>query len=458
MPEALFDYQIHGADYLASHPHALLADDMGVGKTAQAIRACDLVAARNILVCCPATLRPNWLREFEKFSPFDRRETIITTGDGEPADGLNVVSYDLIAASEKLRKKLHRPWDVLILDEAHYLKERTANRTRAIYGHRKTPGIMAHARFVWRLTGTPAPNFAHELYTHLLSAGIINMPYWDFVFKFCTGFDSGYGFRITGHQNTTELKQLLSRFMLRRKKADVLKDLPPIVFHTQVVERSEVELDPWFLEEISGVGVPAFLARLETTDKMVKSAMDTIDIYHRKDRLGDKVHVLEALAESSATLRRYIGMAKAKSIASIIDDDLKNKAYDKVVIFAVHHAVIESLRQMLAHHGAVTLYGGTPGYKRQKRIDKFQKNPKCKVFIGNIQAAGVGITLTAAHEVVFAECSWRPDENAQAAMRCHRIGQTEKVRVRIFSCAGSVDERVQMMLTTKLRELSKIID
>ena len=106
--------------------------------------------------------------------------------------------------------------------------------------------------------------------------------------------------------------------------------------------------------------------------------------------------------------------------------------------------------------GAVTLYGGTNADTRQKNIDKFQNNPKCRVFIGNIQAAGTGITLTAAHEVAFIEADWVPANNAQAAMRCHRIGQTKPVRVRFFSCAGSVDEDVMNTLRRKAYELSRL--
>lgn len=283
------------------------------------------------------------------------------------------------------------------------------------------------------------------------------MPYWDFVFQFCEGFDSTHGYKITGHKNTEILRQLLGRLMLRRKKEDVLKELPPISFHEVTIERGEVELDPWFYEQWRPIGIPAFLEQIKEADRMLRFGLDGIT-EKSKNVSDDKLALLESMSGSLITLRRYLGMAKVQRFAEIIEHELVMGQLDKIVIFAVHQSVIESLRERFAKFGAVTLYGGTPKEKRQKNIDKFQKDHRCRVFIGNVQAAGTGITLTAAHEVAFIECSYRPDENAQAAMRCHRIGQTKPVRVRVFNCAKSVDEQVQAVLTRKMRELTKIID
>lgn len=429
---------------------------MGLGKSAQAVRACDLVAAQRILVVCPAAVRVNWEREFFRFSPMDRTVEVVESAKKFRADThVTVVSFE---GATTLAAKLQAiKWDVLIIDEAHFLKERSTKRTKAIYGYRKNQGIMGSASFVWRLSGTPAPNDASELWTHLKSAGVIDTPYWDFVFQFCAGFEGNFGYNITGHKNTEALRGLLGRLMLRRKKEQVMTELPPITFHEFTVERSDVELDPWFYEQWRPIGVPAFLESLKEQDRMFKFALDAIS-EKSKHIVEDKVALLESMAGGLITLRRYIGMAKVPKIAEIIDAELASGAIDKIVVFAVHQSVIESLRVRLIKHNPVTLYGGTPAPKRQKNIDKFQKDPKCKVFIGNVQAAGTGITLTAAHEVAFVECSYRPDENAQAAMRCHRIGQTKPVRVRVFNCAKSVDEQVQAILFRKMKELTKIID
>jgi SWI/SNF-related matrix-associated actin-dependent regulator 1 of chromatin subfamily A len=125
---------------------------------------------------------------------------------------------------------------------------------------------------------------------------------------------------------------------------------------------------------------------------------------------------------------------------------------DKIVLFACHRMVIEGLREGLRKYGAVTLYGGTPPAKRQINIDKFQKDKRCRVFIANIQAAGTSVTLTAAAEAMFVECDWTPANNAQAAMRVHRIGQTRPVRIRYCSLANSTDEKVTDALRRKSRD------
>lgn len=445
-----FPYQIVGAAFLAAKTQAWLADDMGLGKSTQVVRACDEIGARTILVVCPASVRVNWDREFTRFSPMDRTCTVLFTGKDEPDASVVVCSYDMLTNPTLLKKLCARTWDVLVLDEAHFLKERTTARTKAVY--RK---VAQHCARVWRLSGTPAPNNASELWTHLKSAGIVTDPYWDFVYRYCKGFDGGYGFKITGHKNVDELKQLLSRFMLRRTKEEVMTELPPITFQEVTVERSPVELDPIFYEQTRGKSVEQFHKELKETDTLLRNALNALSSSQYSNS-EDTLRVLEGMKGSMVTLRRYIGMAKLPAICDILAHELDMDQIDKLVIFAVHKDVIETARQKLARFGAVTLYGGTAPATRQKNIDKFMKDKKTRVFIGNILAAGTGITLTAAHEVAFIEADWVPGNNAQAAMRCHRIGQTEPVRVRFFSCAGSVDEEVMHTLRRKTAELSKI--
>ena len=457
--DTLFDYQIVGAKWLASMPQALLSDEQGLGKSAQVVHACDLIGAGRILVVCPAAVRVNWSREFGRFSPLDREVNVILSHLDRPhPTSVTVISYDIIANNEKIKGSIRAmDWDVVVIDEAHWCKERSAKRTRALYGHNGKNSIISKAKYVWRLTGTPAPNDASELYTHLRSAGIEKRGYWDFVYEFCEGFDSNFGFKITGVKNVERLKALLAQFMLRRKKDDVMKDLPPISFQHVTVERSQVQLDPYFYENWRPIGATAFMRNMEQMDKATKIALRAVE-----DRAGvpvdDRIKLLEAMAKSTATLRRYIGLAKLPRTLEILEQELVENPKLKLVLFGVHKDVIECAREKLKRFHPVTLYGNTPVDKRQKHIDRFQNDPSCRVFIGNIIAAGTGITLTAAHEVVFMEADWVPANNAQAAMRCHRIGQTRSVRVRFFSCAGSVDEDVMKTLVHKTRELSKIFD
>jgi SWI/SNF-related matrix-associated actin-dependent regulator 1 of chromatin subfamily A len=454
-----FPYQVTGATWLAGKTQALLADEMGLGKSCQAILAADQVGAVNILVFAPANVRVNWQREWARFSPLDRPCAVLMTGkDAVPASGVVICSYDLATNPKILAQLKAVRWCVIVLDEAHYLKERSAQRTKAIYGHNsRSPGLAAHTDRIWRLTGTPAPNDFSELWTHLKSAGATTDAYWDFTYRFCTGFESDYGFRITGSKNLPELKALLAPLMLRRKKTDVLKDLPPISYSEVVVERSKVDVDLFFSEYIRG-DRRAYNERLVSDDRTLRDALAKIQTIGARGQsvVQDRLRVLEGLATNLVALRRYIAVAKTPRVCEIIAEELASDPTMKIVIFAVHVDAIKSAQAALKRFGAVTLYGGTPPEKKQSHVDRFMTDPKCRVFIGNVIAAGTGITLTSACEVAFLEADWVPANNAQAAMRCHRIGQERPVRVRFFSCEGSVDEQVQTTLMKKTRELSKL--
>lgn len=438
-----YNFQIQGADWLAPRAVAFLADPMGLGKSAQVVRGCDNVGARNILVICPANVRCNWEREFERFSPLDRPCCLVISGSTIlPKSGVVVISYDLATSRAKELKAI--AWDVLVCDEAHALKERTAKRTKAIYGHGKRQiGIRESAKQTWLLSGTPAPNDASELWTHLHMAAMTTLDYWDFTFRFCSGFESAFGYKVTGHKNTDELKAILKPFLLRRTKKEVELDLPDIYFQTVTVERSDAEM------ALHATFNPNEITESDWTLRAALSACANDDA---------RIAALESLAPALATLRRYIGLAKVPAICDILSEELTLDPRLKLCLFATHQSVIEAAMERLAPFGAVSLYGKTPQAHRQSNIDAFADDPNCRVFVGNIQAAGVGVDglQRSCSEVVFLEQDWVPSANAQAAARISRIGQKMSVRVRIFCLYGSVDEQVQESLTRKSIGLTKI--
>jgi SWI/SNF-related matrix-associated actin-dependent regulator 1 of chromatin subfamily A len=195
-------------------------------------------------------------------------------------------------------------------------------------------------------------------------------------------------------------------------------------------------------------------AVIDGQEKLLAAQIDSLK--NTKAPMRNLIPILTGMEKGLAELRQYTGMAKVPALLDMVTRELTAKledgGIDKIVIFACHRAVIESLRQGLRKFGAVTLYGGTAPESRQRNIDKFQNNPKCRVFIANIQAAGTAVTLTAACEVIFAECDWTPANNAQAAMRVHRISQTRPVRVRYATLADSTDEHLTETLRRKTRD------
>lgn len=456
--ENLFPYQLEGAQWLSTKRFALLADEMGLGKTVQAISAADTLNAWRILVVCPAVARINWAREFKKWSILDRPVDVILKGlkrSGQKLapNGSVVCSYDLVSAAyAKEGTLLDGPWDLLILDEAHYLKSPTANRTQAILGKR---GLIHKAKRTWFITGTPAPNHPAELWTMLYTCSITKLTYEAFIERYCQSYESTHGRVISGANlsRTPELRELLSGIMLRRRKDEVMKQLPPITYGEMSVEASEVELDMCssFVQYVFPND-----RRQELKDRLALER-ELVDTVTHPGTPGI-MDALAGISQSVSTLRRYTGLQKVKAAAELIDLELELKAYEKVVIFAIHADVISYLRDYLRKHKPVTLYGKTPPEKRQANIDKFQKTKHCKVFIGNIQACGTAITLTAAHNVVFVEQSFVPAENAQAAMRCHRIGQEKPVYVRFITLENSYDQRVASIVKRKMREFTSLFD
>lgn len=416
----LFPYQVEGAKFLATVKRGLLADDMGLGKSAQAIEACKQLGAQTIIVVCPASLVENWKREFKKFWPKFKGV-------------LSVVSYNKADRLDDARAS------VLILDEAHYLKSKTAKRTKAIFGDKcdGEGGLVSRAAYVFCLTGTPTPNNPSELWPMLravMPAAIEKptatgklkpMAYWPFVERFCVTQDTGFGIKIIKGKNLAELKGRISPFVLRRKKDDVLADLPPIRFDTLAIE-----------------------------GKWPKEANDeSYAVAEILDKEG--VDGLRAAAPHVAQLRRLTGLAKVPSAVEWIRGWFEGGG-GKLVVFAHHRDVIGALCE--AFDGGpsyVRLDGSCSQEERQRAVDAFQSD-EADLFVGQIQAAGTGLTLTAASDALFVESSWVPAENKQAAMRIHRIGQRNACLVRFAMLAGSIDEDIQKAVMRKSADISRL--
>lgn len=420
-------YQAEGAAFLASRKTALLADDPGLGKSKQAIDACDLARVLKVLVICPASVVENWRREIAKYR----------MGDWSAY----VTSYDRAAGAD-YKRLLAGEWDVLVLDEAHYLKNLTAKRTRLVYGEEAkmaAGAIAARAGQVWLLSGTPMPNNPSELYTHLRALHVdairsertgLPWTFFQFVNAYCLLRSNGFGDQIVGSKNEAKLNAKLSGFMLRRRKADVLPQLPPLRF-------SELWLE----------------GRLDGLDGEEAEAV-------RAALAKDGVEGLKRLAAngSVSTLRRLTGMAKAEPAAAWVTDWLDSTPADrKLVVFAHHKIVIDTLFDRL-HTRAVRVDGSMKQSERQRSVDRLQKDPLVRVFIGQITAAGIGITLTAAADLLFVESSWVPAENEQAAQRIHRLGQENPCLVRYAMLAGSIDEQIQRACMRKMASIGAVVD
>lgn len=430
---------------------------MRLGKTPQAIHACDLIDARPILVLCPAIARINWSREFAKFSSRALRSTVLLPGRLKKTDicaDVVICSYDLLRTSKLFSSITVSTWDTLVLDESHYLKSPSAARTKHVLSR---SGIIHRSKRIWMLSGTPAPNNASDLWTMLRVFGVTKLDYDAFVREFCTGYEGPYGFRITGHKNVPKLREMLKPIMLRRTKEQVRPDLPRARYSEYVVQPAELTA--------ADVEI-AFRGNTEVMrggPEYVNSAVAE-GLKQLTGAIGEKIEspdellaALSSQVNNTTSLRRMIGLLKAPRVVELVKEELENGLF-KVVIFAIHRAAIETMQQGLELYKPLTIWGGTPPAKRDRALESFRKNDKNRVFIGNIAACGVAIDLSAAHDVIFAEADWVPDNNAQAASRVDGPNQKQPINVRFISLAGTIDEAIQRTLRRKTEQLAKIFD
>ena len=422
---SLRPFQKKGVTWLTGRRTALLAWEQGLGKTPTSLRAAVAVGALVVVVICPAVARINWHRECEKWAPFLR---------------LYAYSYDEISRNGPLHV-LPDQIDVLILDESHYLKEGTSKRTKNILGTLKTqPNLIERAERVWCLSGTPTPNNVGEIWpiaytlfpenVTIIGAGSRPAGPTGFRDYYCYTRPTRFGTQIMGHRRDKlgELRDKLKPHVNRLKKVDVLPELPPLQASVVTVEANTALVTA----EILRLGrekpeIHAALERLRTTG----------------DLTFDSPHL--------ATLRRLTGQIKAPLVAELVTESLTGGG--KAVVFAQHRSVIAALQAAFSSLGVVVIDGQTSPNDRQRAIDTFQTDPQCRVFVGNITAAGTAITLTAASNVWFAEASWVPADNAQAVARAHRMGQDMKVLARFVSLAGTIDEVVMRTNVRKIRDL-----
>lgn len=454
----LYPHQYEAVKFLMGRKLALLADEMGLGKSRSVIETIAKLQKpktkskrKPCLVVCPAIARFNWRREFEKYDRLKHPTFIASSEKMLPKWDRKshlIVSYNLTdRLSMFLREeyghiKNAHPFFTCVLDEVHYLKNRKTVRTKHVLGN---DGVCRFSDRIWSLSGTPMPNHAGELWVLLYTFGVTQLSYKDFVKRFCLvrgGFFAGDRFvpeiiSGTRKEKIPELKTLLSKIMLRRTTQSAEVKLPPIRFGEIIVEKpkgEDVVLPSDLLDS------PIDERRLEEELLSVKG----VDL---------SWETLMLLSPSVSTLRRYTGLLKVEKLSQVLNEELDNESYEKIVVFCNHKAVVNGLVSRLSKHNPVSLHGLTTPTQRTNNIDRFQSDPSCRVIVCNILTAGTAINLTSATQVVFAELDWVPGNNTQALKRAHRIGTKNSIFVRIVSLENSLDYRINDILRRKMENI-----
>lgn len=443
----LYPFQAAGVDWIEAQLNryhtSFLADYMGLGKSVQAIKAADRMGIDFISVVAPAIAVEDWVRKFAEWSDYGREVFVGTHAEPVspkqlPKKAVLVNSWNTMLTHRKLWHR-HKKGGLLIPDEAHYAKNPTSQRARALYGGHCAGfnSVMSPFEGVLSLSGSPTPNGdPRELWPHLkaLRPYLLMQPgskkpmsYGDFGKEFCH-FTDTMSDKVIGVKNMPVFGAILKRFMLRRLP-DACPDLPPLRIELQHIAPKGVSLD-WSTKrwpELAGV-FQNIIANATAGD--LKAQLQT----------------------EIATLRRQTGLMKIQLAVDFLREELEGGQLDKVVVFSYSTDVCKAIAEGLSKYGSSLITGDTPNAKRWEAIDRFQKESD-RVMSSQILAGGMNLTLTAAHNVVLVETDWVPDNNMQAIYRCRRIGQKFPVLARVLSVTGTIDELMQTAAVRKMRQM-----
>ena len=422
----------------------LIAAPPGTGKTLIAITAAQQAGARRILVVCPAIAQGVWPAEVPKVWPEATAVLLrdLVAGAPLPAGPVFVItSYDYLVANAAARAWIAAAnSDFGIADESHAMKSPTAKRTQLLLGPRCAgDGLLANCARVILLSGTPTPNgFPSELWPALRCFApdlIGRLDYEPFCRIYCRfklrQVQTRYGIKtieqIAGASSRApELARAIAPFWHRPPSDVIDRDLPTL---RTVIRHLPAEL-------------------LDAKEIAKAEAGPEADELRAAIAAGD----LRDTQGNMSRFRRLFADVKAPATAAWVEGALE-EGEPKVIVWTWHTAPLHELHARLTAYGPVLVDGSTPQRDRDAAVERFQSDPSCKIFLGQIQAAGQAITLTAARRAVFLEQAWTPSANYQAAKRMHRIGQVWPCLAEVLCIRGSIDEAVQGLLVKKAQDI-----
>lgn len=473
---AQYIHQIEGEAFMLSVNESVIqADDVGLGKTIQTILTSNIQRKQHgnspVLVVLPATLKKNWVKEitmwlgkdagiiqiagtskssnktrtFHTIYPAGKRGAMYSeikksvkfpdTALSPKADWL-IVNYDIL---HRIQPELEA-WietskcKIAIFDEAHYLKNMDSKRTKAVLGYKKpvkktvkgveatiytrVPGIMANIPLIYALTGTPSTGRNKDFWPLIK---LIRHPLAEnkkaFMTRYCQGEVTRFGADYNASINTEELVSKLSDRMIQRMKQNVLT-LPP---KTRQYKYIDIDL---------------------------KEYWDTWDTYRNEyeERTGKPFNEDCAHLTELNVLRNVASKMKIPAVKEYVADIVYQKR--KIIVFTGYRATAETLLEEYGDR-AIKIVGGMTADAREAAVNAFQNDPSVMVAVCNFQAAAVGITLTAASDVLMADLKWLPTDHFQAEGRAYRIGQLNNVNVMYFIGTGTHEEVVQRIVEEK---------
>lgn len=445
----LWPFQKADLAYALRRQNTLIGDEPGLGKTAIGITFANEIKAKRALVVCPASIRLQWYSRIHEWStlPWPRRvHPVITSKNGVDEDAhWLVASYEMARTPVIARQLAKLDYDVMILDEAHYLKTINSRRTRAIMGggdNREFDPIADKAAHILALTGTPLPNRPREAYT--LARGLC----WDSI-DWASEDTFSTRFNPSRKMETVDPATGKTRIWIDERSGR----------HAELQNRLRANFMSRHLkrEVMTQLKLPVYdLVQCEET-RAVKQALAAESLLHidPENLEGADASVLGQIA----TVRRLMGVALAPQVAAYIHM-LLDGGEDKLVVFAWHKEVLDILEQAWIRHGVVRVDGRTTPGQKDRLVQQFITDPSCHVILGNVLSLGTGtdgLQLVSSHALI-AEPSWVPGENIQCFDRLDRGGQQCQVQGDIFVAPNSFAEKVLASALRKARVTHQALD
>ena len=423
------DHQKVAIEKLLANDKFILADDMGLGKTTSAVIASMESGVKKVLIVCPASLKINWDREIKNYT---NKKVLIVEGRkwGSTFD-YYIINYDIIKNyhstdksedSDDYKLLVNAGFDLAIVDEAHYISNATANRTRLLND------VLEQIPKVWLLTGTPMTSRPINYFNLLkIVESPLTLNWQSYVRRYCAGYQFRVGQRkvwnTSGASNLDELRERTKNIVLRRMKTDIL-DLPEKIV------------------------TPVFV---ELTSKMYDEELEEFTRISN-DKKNDET--ITVTLNRLMRIRQLIAYEKIPYTCEIIDRCLEQGK--KVIVLTNFTMTLDMLHEKYKKN-SVTLDGRMPKDRRQENVDRFQTEDKIKIFIGNIKAAGVGITLTAAEVVIMNDLSFVPADHSQGEDRAYRYGQKNSVLVYYPVFENTVEKIIYNILQKKKGVIDQVM-
>ena len=439
----LYPYQAEGALFAVAAGRALIGDDMGLGKTAQAIAAAQILArhfgVRRVLVICPTSLKYQWQREIARFA--GREARVVDGGRGARRGVFETEDFCKITNYEKLRADLDliQAWapELVIVDEAQRVKNWNTIAARAIKRIDSPYAIV--------LTGTPLENKLEELVSIVQFVDQHRLgPTWKLMHEHTLRDETG---RVTGYTGLDRIGRTLSPILLRRRKAEVLKQLPARTDQQVLVPMTELQAT---LHEENAQIVARIVQRWRASGFLSDSDQLRLTCALQNMRMVcDSSHLLDPATDHGV---------KADELVALLEE-LFVDPEEKVVVFSQWLRMHELLIRRFAARGwgHVLFHGGVPSPKRPALVDRFRDDPRCRLFLAT-DAGSTGLNLQHAATLVNVDLPWNPAVLEQRVARIHRLGQQRPIRVVNFVARGTIEEGMLSVLAFKRSLAVGILD